>query len=174
MRALAGLEDSLAGLGECLPHTAAAPAPARREPAARPPRARRRLALALSAAAIVLSVFVPLALRTGRTGAPAAPVFRSEPAATIRSLVPEDVPQPRGSLVLRWTPVEGALGYAVTISTLDLARVDAVRGLTTAEYAPPAKALAALPPHTRLLWIVEAQLPDGLKLATPAFAVVVE
>ncbi len=168
VRALAGLEEWAANAAVRL-------APARPEPvAARPPRRRRGRALALAAAALVVCVFVPLALRTGRPAPPDAPVFRSEPAAAIRSLVPEDVPQPRASLLLRWTPVAGALGYSVTLSTVDLTRVDGARGLGKPEYAPAAAALAALPPHTRLLWIVEAQLPDGLRLTTPAFAVVIE
>lgn len=168
LQALGGLEDWAAASAAAIAPRAAAAARTPR----RTPRSRVAVRVAAVAAVLVVAALVPYFVR--HPSPPAAPVFRSEPAATIHSLVPEDVPQARGALVLRWTPVEGALGYAVTISTLDLARVDAVRGLTRPEYAPPAKAFAALPPHTRLLWVVEAQLPDGLKLATPAFAVIVE
>lgn len=86
---------------------------------------------------------------------PTVPVERQPAAEAIRSLVPEDVPQPRDDLWLRWEGPEGSR-YQVSVSTEDLRILASAEGLEESEYRVPEEALEGLPPGSRLLWRVEA------------------
>jgi hypothetical protein len=119
---------------------------------------------ALAAAAVVLFA-VGLFLFKVPTGDTA----RSGGEVPIRALTPEDRPLPRADCLLAWTAgPEGTL-YEVTVATADLNVVARGRGLKEARFQVPEAALRDLPEGQSLVWKVEAQLPDGGRVASPAF-----
>ncbi len=157
-------------------HLAAADATARRErepspeararrdperPRSRAPRFHRAWSRpawgALATAALVLlglGVFL-------RQGTDNPPVIRGGDTVSIVSQVPEDAPLPRERCVLRWSGGPPGTRYSLQLSSEDLSVVHREDSLTLGEYAVPARVLSALPPGTKLLWQVEARLPDG-------------
>ena len=87
-------------------------------------------------------------------------VYRQGEQATIQSLVEEGRPLPRNEFLLRWSAPQGAT-YDVEVSTEDLRVVASADDLREPQFLVPASALAGLPPGTRLLWTVDAELPQG-------------
>jgi hypothetical protein len=124
--------------------------------------------LPTAAAAALLVVLV--APRLLRDAAPPA-AFRDEGAASLASLVPSGAALPRDAFVLSWSPGPPGSLYDVEVATSDVRTVASAEGLDAARYRVPAEALAHLPAGTRLLWRVEALLPDGTRIASPAFHV---
>jgi hypothetical protein len=88
--------------------------------------------------------------------------------------VPEGRPLPRSQCVLRWSPGRPGSRYDVRVATEALEPVATGRGLGVAEYRVPDEALASLPGGTKLLWQVEALLPDGSRWTSPTFVVRIE
>ena len=128
-----------------------------------------RLRTWTAAAALAAGLLVAVGLyRTGGFG-PQEPTFREAQGTTVRSLLAEGQALPRQGAVLRWSPVPGAASYDVRISTEDLRLVDTAQGQTATEYRVPESALAELPAGTKLLWQVEAVLPDGTRQSSPTF-----
>ena len=80
---------------------------------------------------------------------------------------------PRDGFRLQWTPAGDGARYRVLVTTTDLTVVDTGNALTTPEYQVPAPRLAPFAAGTKLLWRVEAQLPDGKTVSSPATAVTV-
>jgi putative zinc finger protein len=130
-------------------------------------RWRPLAAAAALAAGLLLVVGV---YRTGILG-PGQPTYREAGSEAIRSLVPEDQALPRQGAVLRWSPVPGAESYDVRISTEDLRLVLTAQSLKAASYPVPESALAGLPPGSKLLWQVDAVLPDGTRRTSETFTV---
>jgi hypothetical protein len=137
------------------------------------PRRRPRLvplrpgwAWAAAAAVLLAVVAVPL-LRTPGTG-PAN--VRTSHALEIRSVVPEDQALPRAQCVLRWTAGPPGTRYAVTVATADLTTLHTASGLGEPALKVPAEKLSAVASGGRVLWTVEAELPDGRRVRSPAFA----
>ena len=92
----------------------------------------------------------------------------------IRALIPEDRPLPRDDFVLRWSPgPEGSI-YAVTLTTESFQPVDAGEGLSDPERPVQEDRLVGLDSGARLLWRVEALLPDGRKVQSDTFFVLLE
>lgn len=89
-------------------------------------------------------------------------VYRQGEQATIQSLVEEGRALPRDQFLLRWSAPEipGAT-YDVEVSTEDLRPVASADDLREPQFLVPASALAGLPPGARLLWTVDAELPQG-------------
>ncbi|WP_241759389.1 hypothetical protein [Pyxidicoccus parkwayensis] len=112
---------------------------------------------ALATAALVL-VVVGVVLKQGPEG---TTVIRGADTAGITSLVPEDTRLPREHCVLRWSDGPPGTRWALQLSSEDLSVVHREDSLTRAEYTVPASVLSALPKGTKLLWQVEARLPDG-------------
>ena len=111
-------------------------------------------------------------LLDGRGGTPA---WRGPaPAADIRSLVPEDRPQPRSALVLRWSGGEQGARYSIRLLSEDLTLVARADGLETPEYQVAPAQLARLPAGARVLWQVEAVGRDGKRRTSPTFFARVE
>ena len=98
------------------------------------------------------------------------PIYRDGDQVTIQSLVEEGQALPREQFLLRWSALEtqGAT-YDVEVSTEDLRVIASADDLTQPQFQVPADALAGLPPGTRLLWKVDADLPDGGSVSSPTF-----
>ena len=73
-----------------------------------------------------------------------------------------------------WETHAGSARYALTVTTRALAPVFERSGLTQPEAQVPASALAAFSAGTELAWVVEATLPDGRRVTSPAFLVRLE
>ena len=96
-------------------------------------------------------------------------VMRAGTEADIQSLVPETVPLPRAACVLKWSvPAEGAR-YTIRVGTQDLSPIASARGLAQPAYQVPLRRLEGLPPGATIVWRVEAELPDGRRIASQAF-----
>jgi hypothetical protein len=129
------------------------------------------------AAAAALAAGLLIAVGVYQTGvyhsgslSPQEPAYREASHAGIRSLLPAGEALPRQAAVLRWSPLPGATGYDVQVSTEDLASVATAKGLTAARYRIAASALASLPRGTKLLWRVDAVRADGSHEASPTFS----
>ena len=121
------------------------------------------------AAAAALVVVVGLVLRQGPVRDEQPPQYRTGDEAALRSLLPEETPLPRSACLLRWSDGPEGARYNVEVATADLEVIARARGLEQPEFTVPADRLADLPPGTKLLWRVEATLPDGRMIATPTF-----
>lgn len=100
-------------------------------------------------------------------------VYRGGQGA-IQSLVEEGQSLPRNQFLLRWAALDtpGAT-YDVEVSTEDLRVVASADGLREPHLLVPAADLAGLPAGTRLLWKVDAELPQGGRLSSPTFVTTV-
>lgn len=163
------LEHSI-GCGECASAwKLAAELVVQTEPAATA-KGRWRWVAAAAAAALVLAV-APFWLRGKRQE---APVFREEGRAEIRSLVPEDQPQPRSRCLLRWSAGPAGTRYNIRIATGDLRVLASAKALEKAEYLVPDSALAGLPAEAKIFWRVESLFPDGTQEVSMTFVARVE
>ena len=127
------------------------------------------LAGGLAAAALALVAFV--APMEPATRPDLAPTMRTADTPEIVSLLDESVPLPADDFVLRWSWDGGAEGvsYDVEITETDLDPVHTAHGLTEPGYRVPGDALASLGSGQKLVWRVEASLPDGRRLSSTAF-----
>ncbi|RYZ44243.1 MAG: hypothetical protein EOO71_00165 [Myxococcaceae bacterium] len=87
--------------------------------------------------------------------------IRGGEAEAITSSVPEATALARDGFVLRWSGVPQATQWSVQVSSEDLKLFHRVERLAQREYTVPAPVLAELPSGARVLWQVEARLPDG-------------
>ncbi|MDC0713528.1 hypothetical protein POL68_34000 [Stigmatella sp. ncwal1] len=87
--------------------------------------------------------------------------IRGGAAEAITSGVPEATALPRDRFVLRWSGVSQATQWSVQVSSEDLKVFHRVERLEQREYTVPASVLAELPSGARVLWQVEARLPEG-------------
>jgi hypothetical protein len=137
-------------------------------PAARGFRRGRWIGIA-AAAVIIIGFTGPLLYRTfqDQRGAPA--VFRSSDSIRIRSLVAESETLQRDACVLTWSATDEGSTYDLEIAhpTLEIILIE--RTLDGTEYRVPPEALAEVPAGGRIVWRVEARLPDGRTIASPAF-----
>jgi hypothetical protein len=118
--------------------------------------------------AIGLATILPPAPPDGDAG------WRSGPVAEIQSLIPETTPLARGELVLRWSAGPQGSIYDVHVTTESFAPVATAEGLDRPEWRVPEEQLAAIAGGTRLLWRVDALLPDGRRAESPTFFVLLE
>lgn len=86
---------------------------------------------------------------------------RGKTDEALTSALPDAAALPRTAFTLRWTGVPQATLWSVQVSSEDLAVVHHVEGLKAREYAVPETVLAPLASGARVLWQVEAHLPDG-------------
>lgn len=130
---------------------------------------------------------VPLAAAAGLAGLallwstgdgwrePPVPVYRTAgEAVAIRSLLTEDQVLRRDRPVLRWSSAGPGARYAVDLGAPDLVPLGLARGLSGTEWTIPPEVLAKIPSGGRIVWRVEARLPDGRRLASPGFRARVE
>lgn len=118
------------------------------------------------AAALVVIVGVGVMLR--RTEPP--PVMRAGDEVAIRSLVAEATPLPREDCVLKWSEPAPGARYTVRVGLEDLSPIALAQNLDRAEYKVEPKDLEKVPPGSKIIWRVEAALPDGRRIASPTFA----
>nr|WP_255207688.1 hypothetical protein [Myxococcus sp. AM009] len=100
---------------------------------------------------------------------PDAPSLRGRDAAGLVSCLPEDAPLRRQDCVLRWSGGTEDTRWSVRLSTEDLRLVHRADSLEQSEYRVPESVLAPLKAGTKLLWQVEARLPDGQVLRSTTF-----
>ena len=94
---------------------------------------------------------------------------------TIQSLVEEGNALPRQQFLLRWSaPETPGATYDVEVSTEDLRVIASGDDLREPRFLVPAHALAGLPPGARLLWKVDAELPQGGHLTSNTFVTTVQ
>jgi hypothetical protein len=141
-------------------------------PARRPSSGRWQVGLA-AAAVVVLAIGVATQIPTERKRDPDAG-YRSGQTLEIQSLVPESQPLPRDDFVLRWSPGPDGAVYAFTLTTESFEPVDAAEGLADPERRVDTERLAGLESGKRLLWRAEALLPDGRKVQSDTFFVLLE
>ncbi|NOK11934.1 hypothetical protein [Corallococcus exercitus] len=134
------------------------PLSARREPARRVWQGRP--AWAAMAAMLVVLVGTVVVLRQQQAGEDPNRI-RGGAAEAITSLVPEATALPREQFMLRWSGVPQAVSWSVQVSSEDLKLFHRAERLASREYTVPADVLAELPAGSRILWQVEARLPDG-------------
>ncbi len=119
-----------------------------------------------AAAAVVL-----VAVGLGRLGDTPPPVHRTGEEELIRSLLVPGQTLPRDDFLLRWSGPEGAR-YDVEVTTYpELELVARARSLEATELLVAQEDLAGVPPGARLLWQVEAVLPDGSTSPSSSFDV---
>jgi hypothetical protein len=121
-----------------------------------------------AAAALVVAIGAGLFVLR-ESGPPSKPGYREAGPSAIRSLVPEGESLPRDAFRLRWSPGPEGARYDVRVTSESLDTVASARGLTEPSYLVPESALASLPAGTRLLWQVQARLPDGERRDSPTF-----
>ena len=120
---------------------------------------------ALAAAAIALIVW-----QRGPADPPGPSRYRGG-KSELALHIPDGAVLPRHAATLRWDSAGPGARYAVQVTTEALALVAEARSLEHTEWIVPASALAPLGDGTRLLWRVEATLPDGSKRRSPTRAV---
>jgi len=98
-----------------------------------------------------------------------APGFRGGEAPVIRSLIREDAALPRSDFRLRWSPGPDGSRYDVRVTTESLQVLAGGQRLAEPSFLVPESALAPLPKDSRILWRVEAVLPDGERTASATF-----
>ena len=126
---------------------------------------------AAAAALLVLGLGIGLWLGPGPP-VPGGSEWRGGSQREIAPLTPEGATLPRREFVLRWTPLpEPEARYSLRVTTAALALVAEARELTAAEYRIEPAALAGQPAGSRFFWQVEARLPGGRVVSSPAFAV---
>jgi hypothetical protein len=90
---------------------------------------------------------------------------RSAPAVRVPASEPGVPPaQP----VLRWTGIDGAR-YRVRVLTPELELLEESAESPALEHAIGAAALQRVPPGGRIVWQVEARLPEGGTVMSPTF-----
>jgi len=105
---------------------------------------------------------------------PAPIPTRSAAELTIRSLLGESEALHRQACRLRWSEAGPQARYVVRVGGADLSMIDTSPSLDKPEYVVPEKSLEKIPPGATIVWRVEASLPDGRKMASPAFKNVIE
>jgi hypothetical protein len=158
------------------PATDAAPAPLRFAPRSASFHRLRTFGLAAAAALALVFVGVQYFQKPPQQPGPQqSTTYREASQIKLESRVPEGMPLDRDHFVLRWTvPAPGAT-YVVRVTTEEDTRlVASAEGLTAAEYQVPASALQGIPAGSRLLWRVEADVPDHGHISSPTFVTPVQ
>jgi hypothetical protein len=125
--------------------------------------------LAAAAALVLFAVLLP----GGPTSVPTGQgILRGaeEIIAPARDLA---TPLTRESCTLRWQgPTDSR--WEIRVATDDLRVIAEAHDLKAPEFTVPAQALADLPPGTKIVWQVHANLPDGRRLASRSFVQTLE
>lgn len=102
------------------------------------------------------------------------PTYRGD-GMTIQALVDEGQSLPRQQFLLRWSaPETPGATYDVEVSTEDLRVIAIGDDLREPQFLVPAHALAGLPPGARLMWKVDAELPQGGHVTSTTFFTTVD
>lgn len=132
----------------------------------RRPLARRWAPLVPAVAAAALLVVVGVDMKERRDERVVV-AMRGDEQGAIQSLI--DEPLPRDRALLRWSGPPGAV-YDVSVRTEDLGtELARARGLTAPEYLIPRDKLATVPAGAKIVWQIEAALPEGERQSSPTF-----
>ncbi|MBZ4336141.1 hypothetical protein [Corallococcus sp. AS-1-12] len=159
-RAAAEAERGAPAEGEAAPPAAGEEAPAKVVPLTARRSWQARPAWAAMAAAVVVLVGAVVVVRQQQAREDPARI-RGGASGAITSQVPEATALPRERFVLRWSGVPQAVSWSVQVSSEDLKVFHRAERLESREYTVPPDVLAELPSGARVLWQVEARLPDG-------------
>ncbi len=96
-------------------------------------------------------------------------VYREQEDGTIRSLVPETEPIPRGDFLLRWSAAADGATYDLVVADARMRTLARVTDHAGTEVRVPGAALAELEPGSRVYWRVSARLPNGRTLESATF-----
>ncbi|MGE6762626.1 hypothetical protein ACQKGO_31730 [Corallococcus interemptor] len=121
---------------------------------------RGRPVMAAMAATVAVLVGAVVVLRQQQSQVDPTRI-RGGTAEAIVSRVPEATALPRERFVLRWSGVPQAVSWSVQVSSEDLKVFHRAERLESREYTVPQDVLKELPSGARVLWQVEARLPDG-------------
>lgn len=133
------------------------------------PHGRRHWVGVAAAAAIVLGLGGAVLFQAVIDRPAAPPTFRSGKTIEIRSLVPESETLRRDSCLLSWSSAGDGSSYDIEITRETLETIVTERSLETNEYRVPPDALALVPQGGKIVWRVEARLPDGRRITSGAF-----
>jgi hypothetical protein len=105
------------------------------------------------------------------------PAWRNgESSARLLPEVEDGAFRPRAAFVLRWreagAPHDPATRFSVRLTTADLRLVYEDSDFASPQATVPEEALAAWPARTTFYWQVEARLPDGRRITSPAVRIV--
>jgi hypothetical protein len=142
----------------------------------RPPVAQSRFAQArwyAWAAAAVIVVLVAGGLLVLTPERAPAPVYREQGDEILRSFTPEDQPLSRDRFVLRWSPGPEGTVYDILVTSHRMDRLIQRNGLEETQFVVPESALDGVDPGSRLMWQVTALLPDGRRIQSRTFFVIV-
>jgi len=103
-----------------------------------------------------------------------APVFRDTARFTIEPLASSKTTVRRDPCRLEWSAGPDGTLYTLEVATDELDVVHRVEGLEQASALVPAEALAEIADGEKVLWRVEAFLPNGETLASSTFVVTLE
>ena len=138
-------------------------------PAAVTPRPwirRQRWGVGLTAAAALLALSIGLSQSPWETGPTSE--YRQASEDEVVSLLDDGERLPRQGFTLRWSAADDAR-YRLRLLTPDLQVLLDVDDLESNEYRVEAERLSAMPSGSRLLWQVDAHLPDGRQLTSATF-----
>ncbi len=129
------------------------------------------------AAAAVAVLFVGAGADRGwfdvaTTGPGDADVIRGASPGLISNL-PDGAVCDRSACRLSWSDAGADARYSVRVTTLDLVPVVVATGLVEPAFTIPAGDLRALGREADVLWQVEAVLPDGRRMSSATFSLVV-
>lgn len=126
------------------------------------------------AAAAVLIVAVALGLQFTGPWLERQAVYRAQEGAWLTPETADGAALPRDDFVLRWNAGPQGTSYDIRVTTEDLDLLAQGRMLQVNEFRVPEEALAALSAGERLFWQVTAHIPDGRRVDSDSFLVVVE
>lgn len=133
--------------------------------------ASHRPILAAAAAALVITTIgLVQYLRTADTR---VPEYRNVTQSAISPL-PETAELSRDACRLRWSPAGTGARYTVRVATESLVPIVRVADVDGPEYIVPAAALSEVPAGGRIVWQVDATLPDGRTISSPTFVTTVK
>lgn len=132
------------------------------------PRWRRPLLAVAASALIVLG-----AAAVWRTTRPSAPVYRAVGAAPVVAVAGDGETLPRDAFVLRWSTVEGARRYRVSVSDAGLDLLHESDGLRSTSLRVPPDDLDRVADGAHVLWQITAVTEEGATVTSPTFVAIV-
>ena len=102
------------------------------------------------------------------------PAYRAQETFQLLPAGEDGETLPRDTFVLRWTAGPGGSTYDVRVTNEKLDLLAQGRRLENSRFTVPPGALEELPSGARVFWQVTAHLPDGRRLDSDSFLVLVE
>lgn len=134
---------------------------------ASPRRGWKTWTTGFAAAAAMLALSIGLS-QTQWNSSAVDPIYRNAEDLQIVSQLAEEATLPRDAFTLRWSAIEGAR-YELRVLRPDLRAVTEAKDLDVAEFRIDVEDLAEITSGTRLLWQVDAHLPDGRTFTSTTF-----